>query len=90
MLHERLRDGDTSFGLKQAEYARREKMRRRDREKKRRQRAIQALRAKAIVMVERPNPVGVYRSTCGLLAYHVRGLDQTISLPFVSILGRDG
>lgn len=71
MLHERLRDGDASFGLTQAQYASREKARLRAREKKRRQRAMEA--ARALVVVEQRDDFTdgrtVYRRPDGMLVY---------------------
>lgn len=95
MLHERLRDGDASFGLTQAQYASREKARLREREKKRRQRALES--ARALVVVEQPESLpllAVRMMPCGIPAYQVEYMQahgdgfirSVISLPYVSIL----
>lgn len=47
MLHERLRDGDTSFGISQGEYARRHAKQQRQKARARRQRHIEEMRSRA-------------------------------------------
>lgn len=101
MLHERLRDGDTSFGLTPAQYASREKARIREREKKRRQRALQMVRQKVAAPAIAPVLGEVFETASGILAYRkfmpnlvklgeamsAKGEGTDISLPWVSILG---
>lgn len=96
MYSERLRDGDTSFGLTPAQYASREKARARDREKKRRH------RAKVVVMAIEPTPLEVFTTASGMKAYYEAerrivswGLSHRVTsirvaLPFVSILRGEG
>ncbi|MHA6684478.1 hypothetical protein [Mesorhizobium sp. A556] len=90
---------DDSFGL--AAIDRREKIRTREREKKRRQRHLQALRQKIDAPAMAPVLGEVFETASGILAYRkfmpnlvklgeamsAKGEGTNISLPWISILG---
>ena len=99
-MHERLRDNPSDWGLTAAQFTSREKARTREREKKRRQRALQALRPKISEEPAVRYSGDVFVTTSGAMAYVKRvpnrtalGIPMTnkathdlVSLPYVSIL----
>ncbi len=84
---ERLKDDLQDWiGMSRAEYARREVIRRRMRERERRMRLSAFARAVAIVDAPETAPIALHRTTSGQLAYQVMRFDTVISVPWVSVL----